>query len=251
MDTYIIFKSAIMLMALVAGFSFFTIRVRRLYQLMMAVEGKSSFTYDRIKERIGVFFQDVIGQRNVRRKRMPGLAHTLIFFGFLAVQPHSLELMVKGVCPAFEIGHLAPALYGGFLFVADILASFVLAGLAYALYRRLLVRPKYLTMGMDANLIIMFTSLIIITFHFINAFQTLLPQPEGFSYAGVFPVSGLLVSVFDLRSLSAAHILLGYEISYWVHMATIIGFLIYIPGSKHLHLLAAAPNVFLKPLARD
>jgi len=34
-------------------------------------------------------------------------------------------------------------------------------------------------------------------------------------------------------------------------MATIIGFLIYIPGSKHLHLLAAAPNVFLKPLERE
>lgn len=29
---------------------------------------------------------------------------------------------------------------------------------------------------------------------------------------------------------------------------TILGFLVYIPGSKHLHLLAAAPNVFLKPL---
>ncbi|MGA6924887.1 MAG: (Fe-S)-binding protein, partial [Desulfosarcina sp.] len=28
-------------------------------------------------------------------------------------------------------------------------------------------------------------------------------------------------------------------------------FLVYIPGSKHLHLLAAAPNVFLKPLERE
>lgn len=251
MDTYIILKSAIMLMGLIAAFSFFTIRVRRLYQIMMAVEGQSTFQYDQVKERIGVFFKDVIGQSNVRRKRLPGLAHTLIFFGFLAVQPHSLELMVKGVCPAFEIAHLAPGLYGGFLFVADILASFVLVGLGYALYRRLLVRPKYLTMGMDANLIIMFTSLIIITFHCINAFQTLLPQPEGFSYVGIFPVSGLLVSVFELGSLSATQVKIGFEISYWIHMATILGFLIYIPGSKHLHLLAAVPNVFLKPLVRE
>ena len=34
-------------------------------------------------------------------------------------------------------------------------------------------------------------------------------------------------------------------------MVTILGFLVYIPGSKHLHLLAAAPNVFLKPLRRE
>jgi Fe-S oxidoreductase len=251
MDTYIILKSAIMLMALVAAFSLFSIRVRRLYQLMMAVEGKSTFTHDRVKARVGVLFKDVIGQRNVRRKLLPGLAHTLIFFGFLTVQPHSLELMIKGVCPAFEIAHLAPGLYGGFLFVADILAAFVLVGLAYALYRRLLVRPDYLTMGMDANLIILFTSVIIITFLSINAFQTLLPQPEGFTYAGIFPVSGLLVNLFDLGSLSTAQVKTGYEISYWIHMATILGFLIYIPGSKHLHLLAAVPNVYLKPLERE
>ncbi len=41
-----------------------------------------------------------------------------------------------------------------------------------------------------------------------------------------------------------------FETFYFIHMITILGFLIYIPGSKHLHLLAAAPNVFLKPLKR-
>jgi len=38
---------------------------------------------------------------------------------------------------------------------------------------------------------------------------------------------------------------------YWIHILTILGFLVYIPGSKHLHLLAAVPNVFLKPLERE
>jgi Fe-S oxidoreductase len=251
MDTYIILKSAIMLMALVGAFSFFFLRVRRLYRLMMAVEGKSTFTYDRIKERIGVLFKDVLGQRNVRRKTLPGLAHTLIFFGFLAIQPHSLELMIRGVWPGFEIVRVLPHLFGGFLFVADILAVLVLVGLGYALYRRMLVRPKYLTLGTDANLIILFTTVIIVTFHFINAFQTLLPQPENFNYMNVFPVSGLLVGIFNLDTLSAAQIRLGFEICYWIHVSTILSFLIYIPGSKHLHLLAAIPNVYLKPLQRE
>ena len=252
METYTIVKSVVMLVALVGAFSFFFVRVRRLYRLMMSVEGTTDFKLDRVKERIGVLFTDVLGQANVRRKKLPGIAHTLIFFGFLAIQPHSLELMIKGVCPAFEVGRWIPSLYGGYLFVADILASLVLVGFAYAIYRRVWLRPRYLTLGRDANLIIVFTCLIIVTFLFINAFQTLLPvEPGGYDYRGVFPVSGGLVSLFGLERLSPSQIFAGYEISYWVHITTILGFLIYIPGSKHLHLLAAAPNVFLRPLERE
>ncbi len=252
MEPYTIAKSIVMLTALVGAFSFFSIRVRRLYRLMMAVQGTTEFKLDRVTERIGVLFKDVLGQSNVRRKRLPGLAHTMIFFGFLAVQPHSLELMIKGVCPAFEVGRWIPNVWGGFLFVADILAPLVLVGLAYAIYRRVVKRPRYLTLGTDANLIIVFTSLIIVTFMFINALQTLLPiAPEGYDYRGIFPLSGLLAGFFSLDTLGPQQVFVGYQIAYWLHMATILGFLIYIPGSKHLHLLAAAPNVFLKPLERE
>ena len=252
MEQYTIIKSFVMFMALVGGFSFFILKVRRLYQVMQSVQGKTEFKLDRVKERVLVFIKDVLGQSNVRRKKAAGWAHTLIFFGFLAVQPHSLELMLKGICPAFDVAHLVPGLYGGFLFVADILASFVLVGFLYAIYRRVIVKPSYLTMGMDANLIILFTCVIIITFQVINAFQTLLPLEAGaYDYSGVFPVSGLLVGLFSLDQLTPQEVFVGYEIAYWIHMATIIGFLIYIPGSKHLHLLAAAPNVFLKPLERE
>jgi Fe-S oxidoreductase len=252
MEQYTIIKSFVMLMALAGAFSFFFMRVRRLYRLMMAVEGVSPFKLDRLAARIGVLFKDVLGQANVRRKKMPGIAHSLIFFGFLAVQPHSLELMIKGVCPAFEVGRWIPGFYGGYLFVADILASLVLVGFAYAIYRRTVLRPSYLTRGSDANWIIFFTCLIIVTFLSINALQTLLPpEADGFDFSGVFPVSGALVGLFGLDALSAQQIFVGYEIAYWIHMATILSFLVYIPGSKHLHLLAAVPNVFLKPLERE
>ena len=252
MEKYTIIKSFVMLMALVGAFSFFFMRVRRLYRLMMAVEGTTEFKLDRVRERIGVLITDVLGQTNVRRKKLPGIAHTMIFFGFLAVQPHSIELMIKGVCPAFEVGPLIPGLYGGYLFAADILAAFVLVGFAYAIYRRLMVRPRYLTLGIDANLIILFTCLIIITFQFINAFQTLMPLEQGgYDYRGIFPVSGVIAGLFGLGQMSPRQVFIGYQVAYWVHMATILGFLVYIPGSKHLHLLAAVPNVFLKPLERE
>jgi len=69
-----------------------------------------------------------------------------------------------------------------------------------------------------------------------------------FNYAGAFPISGILTLVFGLGSLPHSSLVIGYEIFYFIHIGTILGFLIYIPGSKHLHLLAAVPNVFFKRL---
>ena len=240
-----------MAIALVAGFSLFFFKVNRLVSLMQAVQGRVVFKLDRIFDRIKVLFTDVLGQSNVRRKRIPGLAHSLIFFGFLAVQPHSLELMIRGVFPGFYPATWIPGLYGAYIFVADILAFLVLFGLGYALYRRLFIKPKYLTDGRDARVIILFTAVIIITFHLINAFL-MVPaiSGSGFNYSRYLTVSAAVHSIFSLNDLSPAAARTGFEIFYWIHILTILGFLIYIPGSKHLHLLAAAPNVFLKPLQR-
>ena len=38
---------------------------------------------------------------------------------------------------------------------------------------------------------------------------------------------------------------------WWIHMLVVLGFLVYIPNSKHMHLLAVHPNVYfssLKPI---
>ena len=250
MNIYIIVKSILVAALLIAGFGIFTIRVGRLLKIMKSVQGKAQIKVDRLAERIMVLLTDVLGQSNVRRKFMPGLAHTLIFFGFLAVQPHSVELMLNGVFPAFHAANIIPGIYGVYLFVADILAFPVLVGLGYALYRRLVVKPPYLTNGLDARLIILFTSVIIITFYFINAFLTIPAIGGGFDYARYFTISNLVQRIFNLAALSPAGSRVGYEIAYWIHLLTILGFLVYIPGSKHLHLLAAVPNVFLKPLDR-
>ena len=251
MEIYTWMKSIVMAAAIIGGFGLFFISLKRLILIMQSVQGESEFELNRIPERIKLLFTDVLAQTNVRRKPGPGWAHTLIFFGFLAVQPHSLELMIRGVFPGFHVAPWIPGFYGAYLFVADILAFPVLVGLGYALYRRLFIKPKYLTDGLDARLIILFTSVIIITFYFINAFL-LIPSigGSGFDYGRYLTFSEMVYYGFNLNALSPGAGRTGFEIFYWIHVLTILGFLVYIPGSKHLHLLAAVPNVFLKPLDR-
>ncbi len=244
---YITVKAILMAVLLMGGFGYFFYKVRHLILLMNSVQGERGYTPDRLGERIKVLFVDILGQKNVRRKLMPGLAHTLIFFGFLAVQPHSLEMMIQGVFPGFSVGYIVPSFFQFYLQIADILAFLVLIGLGYGLYRRLVLKPDYLTNGMDAKLIILFTSVIILTFHIYNAFHLVLPS-HGFDYSGCFTVSIVIAAVLNLSSWSEPALKTGFELTYWTHILTILGFMIYIPGSKHLHLLAGIPNVFYKPL---
>lgn len=203
MEIYTWIKSILMVVALIGGFGLFFIRVKNLVLIMQSVQGKTQFELNRILDRIKLLFTDVLGQSNVRRKPMAGWAHTLIFFGFLAVQPHSLELMIRGVFPGFHVAPWIPGLYGAYLFIADILAFLVLIGLGYALYRRLFIKPKYLTDALDARLIILFTAVIIITFQLINAFL-IIPSIGGnnFDYARYLVFSKAVYHIFNLSALS-------------------------------------------------
>jgi Fe-S oxidoreductase len=244
---FFVIKALFVAALLTTGFGYFFYRVRYLIVLMQAVKGRRSFAVDRLPERVRVLFTDILGQTNVRRKWAPGLAHTLIFFGFLAVQPHSFEMMIQGLFHQFSVAHIFPGFYGVYLAVADVLGFLVLLGLGYGLYRRTIVKPGYLTNGFDAKMVILFTSVIIITFHFYNAFHLVLPM-HGFDYDAYFTVSAAVSQLFGLSGLSETARYLGLEFFYWLHLLTIVGFMIYIPRSKHLHLLASIPNVFYKPL---
>lgn len=251
MEPYLYTKSIFMALALLGAFGWFFHKIYWLYRVMMSVHGEIPKELNQFGARVKVLFTDVLGQRNVLRKIGPGLAHLFIFFGFILIQPHSLELMVKGVFPFFGFEHLFPTLYSCYLFIAEYLGLLIFVGFAYVLYRRTVIRPPYLTMGRDANLIILFTVSIVATFYLINAVSSVTHDWRSTFAFNPLPVSSTFAALVNLSSLSPLHLFVAHEIFYYLHIGIILGFLIYIPGSKHLHLLAAAPNVFCKRLTTE
>ena len=62
---------------------------------------------------------------------------------------------------------------------------------------------------------------------------------------GCFPFRACSSGLFGLNTLNPQQVFGGYEIAYWIHMATIMGFLIYIPGFQApAPAGGAVPNVF-------
>jgi hypothetical protein len=176
----------------IVGITVFGLRLRRLWQLLMSVEGKAPYCFDRMGHRLKLLFTEVILQTRVRRSLMPGLAHALILYGFLAVQVHSSEIFIEGMIPAqnvsdvsFSYGTWIPEIYKVYVLIADFLAFGVLLGLGYSLYRRSVIKPKNLTNRMDAKLILLATAVIILSFHAINAARLVLHAGGSHDYGAV------------------------------------------------------------------
>ena len=94
----------------------------------------------------------VLGQSKMFEKPAIGVAHFLIFWGFIILTLYLAQVLLDGI-----LGRIFPLpIIGSRPYIAlnDILAVAVLVALAYALYRRLRIRPWHLTTLPDAFVII-------------------------------------------------------------------------------------------------
>lgn len=240
---YLTIKPFLVLAAMALAFTYFVLRARILLQMLQAVQGPGPMRWNRIPERIWITVQDVLGQRSVRRKIGPGIAHTLIFWGFIVITVGTIEMMVEGIFHGVSLASISLSLWTNYQYVADFMALGVVLGVCFGFFRRLVLRPHYLKTTGEALAILGITGGLMLSLFFMNAFRVA-GAPEMF--APIFPISSILAGALGTISPEASFA--GMEVFYWTHLLLVLGFLMYIPNSKHLHILAAAPNIFLKHL---
>lgn len=233
---------------LVAHVLFFY-KVSHLFKLAKASGGSvwAGPRTDRIAERVSTFFINVIGQKAVLKKKSAGIMHTAIFWGFLIITVETLELFVSEIIPGFTwqvlIGEVA---YSILVAVQDVFTFAVLSGVLYAFYRRLVIRPEGLGKSKDAMIILTLTSSLMLSLLIMRT-SHIIADPKWYDSYKVFSYF-LSQHIFQALNFSpeAAHTL--GNVFRWVHHCLVLGFLVYIPSSKHLHVLTAAPNTFFKTL---
>lgn len=234
---------------LVAGtaFGYSGFKIKRLIKIAKAHKLPLN-RFDQIKDRLITALYYVLGQKAVTRKKYIGTIHAIIFWGFIIISIGTLEQFASTLIPGASFEFLGHFLYSALLYTQDFFTFAVLLGVLMAAHRRLIVRPEHLSQSADANLILVFTGALMISIFLMNAFHILGLNPW---YQSALPFSSLIasgLSSFNLDQQTAAQI--GHTFK-WVHMLIVLGFAMYIPSSKHLHLLAAGPNTFFKPLTRE
>ncbi len=218
----------------------FARRVSVLVRLML--KGKADMRWDRVPARLARVIVFVVGQaRLIGGDFWPGLMHATIFWGFIILTLGTLEFFGKGVTESFSLPFLSDTPV--YLVLEDLFSVAVIAAVGYAAFRRLVTKPRRLTLSPEGLVILLLIFGLMVTDLSTDACRILLaPAPtDPWQFAG-----RALASIFAGLPRGAVQGL--FHVSWWLHAVLLLGFLVWLPFSKHLHVLAAPFNVFFAPL---
>jgi Fe-S oxidoreductase len=199
--------------------------------------------FDNIGKRIATVFRFFIGQGRILDKRFfaAGIMHAFIFWGFLAVTFNTIHMVIGGFIPGFHLPLLSPgSILGDFYTVfRDIFEALVLIMVVYALFRRLILKPKRVTLSAEANLVLILIALLMITDFLTGGVKA----AAGLQHE-VSPASTVVASI--LSGSGSESLQLIYSVCWWIHIVTLLFFLNLLPNSKHFHVITSLANVFLR-----
>src|SRR6185436_10314584 len=218
----------------------FAQRVTFLVRLLL--KGKPESRWDHLPARIGKVLVYVIGQaRLIGGDFWPGLMHATIFWGFIILTLGTVEFFGKAVTESFFLPFMSDT--AAFLVLQDLFSVLVIAAVSYAAFRRIVTRPRRLTLSAEGLFILSLILGLMVTDLVADAGRIVLaPAPsDHWQFAGR-AIAGALAA------LPTAAVTAIFHAAWWLHAATLLGFLVLLPYSKHLHILVSPLNVFFSPL---
>ncbi len=199
---------------------------------------------DRLGERFRGLLIEVFGQRRHLRDPFPGVAHLLIFYGFLGA---FIATAVIAVQEWTGVHFIAGPFYLGFSLFADLAGGIGLVGLSMALYWRLIVRPDRLHSVMDDWIALGLLFLLFVQGFAVEAIRLALTEaissPEVALWSPIGYALALTIKGVDPGTLFALHRWL-----WWFHAVTAFAFIAYFVYGKFTHVLYGAGNIFLRNL---
>ena len=224
--------------------------MQRAYFLFRLVRlGQPAGRTDDLSRRLEKEATVVLGQQKLLQRFGPGIMHAFIFWGFVVLLTTVIEVFGEAIQDDFAIPWIGPTAWLGL--VQDVFAGLVLIGLAMAVYYRKIKRPERFTGSHleEADFILVMILGVILTLLFLNATKIAMGVNE--SPAAWTPLSNLISPLFASMSDGAQGF---FRLSFlWAHVVIIVGFLAYVPFSKHLHIFTSAINVFFsktKPMGK-
>lgn len=219
--------------------------------------GRDEDRGDNQSTRFKHMFKVAIGQSKMTKKPLSGALHIIVYLGFVIINIEVLEIVIDGLLGTHRVfsgflGVFYDVLIGAF----EILALGVLVACVIFLIRRLSKRIKrFQGVEMttwpksDANIILVVEIALMLAFLTMNAadYQLQAIQYEGYLSAGFYPISGWLSPLMGM--FSGETLVFIERFCWWFHIVGILGFLIYLPFSKHFHIILAFPNVYFSRLS--
>ena len=221
------------------------------------IQGKRfDLRWDQLPERIKNVMIFVVGQKRLPRNgyTYSGVLHMMIFGAFMVLSIDTINFVTDGFIntavnlgsrgtpgPAFHLPFTG-GLYQG---LADTFRFLCLVGLGMAYVNRTIIKPKRLPLTSDAMYTLYFISGLMIFEVTQQAFHMAL-EPQMIADQPYIWFSGTLARA--LVGMDRETLVLGFQISWWLHLINLLAFSNYVPFSKHSHVFFAPLNIFFMGL---
>ena len=234
------------LIVLIAALGFFSYNIQRLVSYLRL--GKPENRLDHPGRRTWNLITIGFAQTKILRERGAGLSHASVFWGFLVLTAGTAEILLHGVWPAFSYEAMLPRpIWQLFMLSQELFAVLVLVAVSWLLWRRLMAPPKRLQgkeiHGAEAVIILCVIASLMLTIYTTGALEYASnPTVRATQYGWFRPIStalGALIGGIGTSGTRTAH-----DVSYWAHALLVLGFLNFLPYSKHLHVVSSLINVW-------
>ena len=229
-----------MAILIIAAFGFFFYNIYNLLRILRL--GKYETRFDNIGERIKKVLIYVFGQKRlVTNYKFAGIEHFMIFWGFVIITIGTIEILIGGVFPGFKL--IPGSAHKVYEFILDITQTLVMIAIIMGIVNRTTIARRREVNGLDAVVILGLIFGLMVTA--LGAMATNVAM--GRAEAAWLPVSSTLSRVF-FSGMSDSGLVYSHEFFWWFHVLIVLGFLNYLPYSKHSHVFTAIPNVFFQSL---
>lgn len=195
----------------------------------------------RMKERLQKIWINVFGQKKLLKDKKSGAIHVMFFYGFILVQFGAIDFIWRGLAPDSHLP-LGP-LYPGFTFFQEIVTLVILVATFWAFYRRYIEKLVRLKRGFKSGLVLLFIGGLMISV-LVGSGMGIIWHGEELSWTE--PIASCIATAFGWIGETASVVI--FYIAWWIHLIFLLSFLVYVPQSKHAHLIAGPANVFLNRL---
>lgn len=197
--------------------------------------------FDKLVERASFVAAEVGLHRRLLRKWWSGVLHVFVFTGFIVLFTAILQSFGSGLIPGFSLEPIGGATWLALL--QDIFAVLILTGIAMAAYQRAVLKPKRFVGSNSADAWIIYGLVLAVAGFMLLEFASHIAATGN--WTAWRPVSGAIASALSAL-MSAETAAKAEHVFYWAHIAAVLVFLMYIPGSKHRHIFTAIPNIYLR-----
>lgn len=273
-------NALLMTLLLAAGLGAFAWTARNRLNLMRVARQPDDRS-DQLGARVGNVLVYMFGQKRMFRYWGAGVAHALIFAGFVVLALRTLVLFARGFAGGpdsgfgFWIFNDSAPLGWLYLLLKDLIGIGVIAGVVYFLYLRLGPRPARMKHSVEGIFILCMILGIILSDAFYEgagyvrhvqrieqtrASAAAMAQAEGadpqqldnayrattaIGQPAVYHAHTPLASTLALGLRGAPAGVVGgvHTAGFWLHSLIVLAFLNFLPYGKHFHVLTVLPNV--------